>query len=89
MDEWKQSRGKHASGGKHVLSGISPKALELNCNAELQNLFSWCAANKLQVNPKKSFAIIIPPKINAASIDLNLGMKTKKLLVASHQNTLA
>ena len=62
-----------------VLSDISPKALELNCNAELQNLFSWCAANKLQVNPKKSFAIIIPPKINAASIDLNLRYENKTI----------
>ena len=49
-----------------VLSDISPKALE-HCNAELHNLLSWCGANKLQINPNKSFAIIIPPKINAAS----------------------
>ena len=62
-----------------VLGDISPKALELNCNAELQNLFSWCAANKLQVNQKKSFAIIIPPKINAASIDLNLRYENKTI----------
>ena len=33
-----------------VLSDISPKALELSCNAELENLFSWCAANKIQIN---------------------------------------
>ena len=63
----------------HVLSDISPKALELNCNAELQNLLSWCGANKLQINPNKSFAIIIPPKINAASIDLNLRYENKTI----------
>ena len=62
-----------------VLSDISPKALELNCNAELQNLFSWCAANKLQIKPNKSFAIIIPPKINAPSIDLNLRYENKTI----------
>ena len=33
-----------------VLSDIFPKAIELNSNAELQNLFSWCAAYKLQIN---------------------------------------
>ena len=33
-----------------VLNDISPKALEFNCNAELQNLLSWCGANKLQIN---------------------------------------
>ena len=62
-----------------ILSDIFPKALELNCNAELQNLFSWCAANKLQINPNKSFAIIIPPKINAASIDPNLRYENKTI----------
>ena len=62
-----------------VWSDISPKALELNCNAELQNLFSWCAANKLQINPNKSFAIIIPPEINAASVDLNLRNENKAI----------
>ena len=62
-----------------VWSDVSPKALELNCNAELQNLFSWCAANKLQIHPNKSFAIIIPPRINAASIDPNLRYENKTI----------
>ena len=62
-----------------VLSDNSPKALELNCNADIRNSFSWCATNKLQVNPKKSFAIIIPLKINAASIDLNLRYESKTI----------
>ena len=58
---------------------IFPKTLELSCNAELLNLLSWCAANKLQINPNKSFAITIPPKINAARIGLNLRYENKTI----------
>ena len=47
-----------------ILRNSSLSDLELNCNTELQNLNKWCIANKLQINPQKSDAIIIPPKFN-------------------------
>ena len=47
-----------------ILRNSSLSDLELNCNTELQNLNKWCIASKLQTNPQKSAAIIIPPKFN-------------------------
>jgi len=32
-------------------------------NSELKNVAEWTQANKITVNPHKSFALIIPPKI--------------------------
>ena len=46
--------------------------LEQECNAELLNLRIWCDANRLQINPDKSAAIIIPPKLNNPMPSLNL-----------------
>ena len=55
-----------------ILRNSSLSDLELNCNAELQNLNKWCIANKLQINSQKSAAIIIPPKFNTPIALTNL-----------------
>ena len=47
-----------------VLSSPSIPSLTQTCNNELCNLKSWCNANYLQVNPSKSFSLIIPFKKN-------------------------
>ena len=47
-----------------VVSNCSFSSLEQRCNAELENLKNWCNANKLQINPKKSISIYVPPKLN-------------------------
>ena len=47
-----------------VVSNSSFSSLEQRCNAELENLKNWCNANKLQINPKKSISIYVPPKQN-------------------------
>ena len=47
-----------------VVSNSSFSSLEQRCNAELENLKNWCNANKLQINPKKSISIYVPPKLN-------------------------
>ena len=47
-----------------LLENASPQMLEEICNDELSSLKHWCDANKLQINPNKSVAMIIPPKLN-------------------------
>ena len=44
----------------------------MNCNLELKKLQNWCNANKLQINPKKSAFILIPPKLNNLNLEIKL-----------------
>ena len=55
-----------------VFNNSSLSILELNCNIELKNLKNWCDANKLQINPQKSAVIVIPPKLNSPSVNIQL-----------------
>ena len=50
----------------------SASALETACNLELHNLYKWCNANKLQINPQKSAVLTIPSKLNSPKLDLNI-----------------
>ena len=52
----------------------SPKTSTLgkNINSELANVHEWTVANKITVNPKKSLALIIPPKITTSPPDIQL-----------------
>ena len=54
------------------LSSPTSSDLDQKCNIELLNLCIWCDANRLQINPAKSAAIIIPPKLNNPMPSLNL-----------------
>jgi len=42
--------------------------LQDTMNENLDNLHKWCNSNKLTINPSKSAAIIVSPKLNS-SID--------------------
>ena len=53
--------------------------LEIKCNSELRNLNQWCCANKLQINPEKSKAIIVSPKLNTPQPELNLLYNTANI----------
>ena len=55
-----------------ILKNPSASALETACNLELHNLYKWCNANKLQINPKKSAVLTIPSKLNSLKLDLNI-----------------
>ena len=50
----------------------SASALETACNLEIHNLYMWCNANKLQINPQKSAVLRIPSKLNSPKLDLNI-----------------
>ena len=36
----------------------------------MQNFKIWCSANKLQINPHKSFVLTVPLKLTSPSLDL-------------------
>ena len=55
-----------------ILNNPSASALETACNLELHNLYKWCNANKLQINPQKSAVLTIPSKLNSPKLDLNI-----------------
>ena len=53
--------------------------LEIKCNSELRDLNQWCCANELQINPEKSKAIIVSPKLNTPQPELNLLYNTANI----------
>ena len=55
-----------------VLSISSPSLLETDCNLKMQPFNFWCNANKLQINPQKSFVPTVPLKLISPSLDLNI-----------------
>ena len=57
--------------------------LETKLNLELRNIDKWTTANKLTVNPSKSYALIIPPHSNSTFPSLNLIYKKAKIDVAN------
>ena len=54
------------------LSSPTLSHLKQKCNIELLNLRIWCDANRLLINPDKSPAIIILPKLNNPMPSLHL-----------------
>ena len=47
-----------------IVKNSALNELEIKCNSELRNLNRWCCANELLINPEKSKAIILSPKLN-------------------------
>ena len=57
--------------------------LETKLNFELHNIDKWTIANKLTINPSKSYALIIPLHSNITFLSLNLVYKSAKIDVAN------
>ena len=55
-----------------ILNNLHASALETACKLELHNLYKWCNAYKLQINPQKSAVLSIPSKLNSPKLDLNI-----------------
>ena len=55
--------------------------LEQHLNLELNNIASWISANKLTLNPAKSFALIVSPNSKNNSITINLSYQQCKIEV--------
>ena len=59
----------------------SPKTstLSKNINSELANVREWTVANKITVDPEKSLALIIPHKITASILDIQLNFNNNSV----------
>ena len=55
-----------------IANSSSILELEQHLNLELNNIASWISANKLTLNPAKSFALIVSPKSKNNSITMNV-----------------
>ena len=53
-----------------VISSPSPSTLAENINSELVKVHEWSVGNKITVNPQKSLALVIPPKITTTTVYL-------------------
>ena len=62
-----------------IVKNSALKELEIKCNSKLRNLNRWCCANELQINPEKSKAIIVSPKLNTPQPELNLLYNTANI----------
>ena len=58
----------HASYLKTLPSQIVKK----NCTLEILLLYSWCSTNKLEINPTKCAAIVIPDKLYDIKLEINI-----------------
>ena len=64
-----------------IANSSSILELEQHLNLELNNITSWISANKLTLNPAKSFALIVSPKSKNNSITMNLSYQQCKIEV--------
>ena len=53
-----------------LIHSLDTSTLAENINSELANVHEWTMANKITVNPEKSLALIIPPKITTSIPDI-------------------
>ena len=67
-----------------ILNNPRASALETACNLELHNLYKWCNANKLQINPQKFAVLAIPSKLNSPKLDLNINYNAS--LISCHES---
>jgi len=61
------------------LAHTSPTTLEKICTNEVSRLKDWCSANKIQINPQKSFVLPISYKLNAPCSNINLPFEKSKI----------
>ena len=54
-----------------IVKNSALNELEIKCNSELRNLNQWCCANKLQINPEKSKAILLSYLLNWILLNQN------------------
>ena len=55
-----------------IVRNSTLSGLEHECNRKLQKLHKWCLANELQINPKKSEALMIFTQLFAPVFPLTL-----------------
>ena len=66
-----------------VFSAPTPTQLSAIMNKDLDNISKWLYSNKLTVNPSKSNALIIPPKLNKHPPMIDLSLNNSSILIGN------
>ena len=56
--------------------------LQVKMNMELKKHHNWCNANKLTINPSKSTAILISPKLNTQITNVNFAIDNSPITIS-------
>ena len=64
------------------VKSATPESLEGLLNSDLHNVMLWATANRLTINPTKSQAIVISPKLNSSSPILKLMINSSNIAIA-------
>ena len=66
-----------------VFLAPTPTQLSSITNKDLDNISQWLNSNKLNVNPSKSDALIIPPKLNKPPPTIDLLLNNSSILISN------
>ena len=72
-----------------VFSASTPTQLSAIMNKDLDNTSKWLYLNKLTVNPSKSNALIIPPKLNKPPPTIDLSLNNSPILISNSAKYLS
>ena len=66
-----------------VFLAPTPTQLSAIINKDLDNIAKWLYSHKLTVNPSKSNALIIPPKLNKPPPTIDLSLNNSSVLISN------
>ena len=56
--------------------------LQDKMNMKLKKIYNWCNANKITINPSKSTAILISPKLNTQITNVNIAIDNSPIAIS-------
>ena len=65
-----------------IINHENVSTLQDKMNMELKKLHNWCNANKLTINPSKSTAILISPKLNTQITNVNITIDNSLITIS-------
>ena len=65
-----------------IINHEKVSTLQDKMNMELNKLHNWCNANKLTINPSKSTAILISPKLNTQITNVNITIDNSPITIS-------
>ena len=65
-----------------IINHENVSTLQDKMNMELKKLHNWCNVNKLTINPSKSTAILISPKLNTQITNVNITIDNSPITIS-------
>ena len=65
-----------------IINHENVSTLQDKMDMELKKLHNWCNANKLTINPTKSTAILISPKLNTQITNVNITIDNSPITIS-------